>query len=688
MAANGMPNIATAADVAINAHDAAQNNIAANPRHLDGTYVREINYFRTWIENQRANNEIPHGARMLTRENVDLYFNTVVTTRSLNHNSARRVVNALQRLADDFEYAGETERFVIDSSQNVVQALAVLDRQHEARERATFSDPHANLPTDMMSEREKINILNHVLVNNKPNWAPFCLSFTGCEQMMTRNDSIRAFVYSDIKYNDTHSPTPSAPFENEMISLIYGKYQHKEKPKSNRVVGAWRHKNWIQDFTGMLAMVLFERHYANDDLNFHRADMNQPAGWWRIPIVQGWDNTQAAVNAYTTIFNEVAVNWSKCTHIRKSGTEYASAIGRLHPDLIATMTKHSTRSAKEKLLSTYMTELHPDVCHVMSGHHLNTEVYCVPRSRVEMSRFEWEQPVVDYLFPQRERWLEEVADLETGDDSKAAFDFLNRTLPFLAKVCVQDGIYWIHHFPNHPVSLLLKHALPADYEHKAGQMRAWVASESARIAAEAVHALPQATQQVVNGLRHDMQESVTLLRQLLHQQQVFFSTQPDPQPPHDPPPPPHDPPPPPALGPNPAPVIRHHLPPARIPLNNVNHVLQRSALKPPITPSLPVSMKHLLNEFRALDLERFEHADKRDWGNLRNQFSKRLYLFRVIKKKAASYRGPATFEEKLDRAAAELDLSRRGRSLAVFLRELKSSDPTRKQRNRQSYRRV
>ena len=148
MAAVGGQAAVTAADVAIDAQDAAQNNIAANPWSMDATYAREINVYQNLVAKQCLANQIPDGPRTLTRENVDLYFNAVVVERHLNDNSARRVVNALQRLADDYEYAGETYRFVIDGSQNVVQALAVLHRRYIERQNAQVSDPHSNLPTD------------------------------------------------------------------------------------------------------------------------------------------------------------------------------------------------------------------------------------------------------------------------------------------------------------------------------------------------------------------------------------------------------------------------------------------------------------------------------------------------------------------------------------------------------------
>lgn len=43
----------------------------------------------------------------------------------------------------------------------------------------------------------------------------------------------------------------------------------------------------------------------------------------------------------------------------------------------------------------------------------------------------------------------------SGDHCKAAESFLLKVLPFLAKVIIQDGIYWIHHHPQNSASQIL-----------------------------------------------------------------------------------------------------------------------------------------------------------------------------------------------------------------------------------------
>ena len=330
---NNEENEVTAEEVALQAMEAARTNLAQSPRHLDTTYAREIHYYEDWVFKMREDNRVPQDGPKLTRENVDLYFHTEVTERSLNHNSARRVVNALQRYADDFEFVGHPERFVIDDSQNVLQAIECLDRQAAARAAASLADPHENLPTDMLTESDKTRFMEYVLSNPNLNWEDLIVSFTSCEQMMVRNHSLRQFLLSDLCFNNTHVPNQEGPHDNGMLSIIYRKGGvHKDRQARTRVLGCWRSKNFMLCSTGMLSMVMFYRYYSDHELHFRRPNLEEKPDWWSIPIIQGWNSTQSARTAYTTVFDALNIVWAKCTHLRKAGTEYASAIGALSPN--------------------------------------------------------------------------------------------------------------------------------------------------------------------------------------------------------------------------------------------------------------------------------------------------------------------------------------------------------------------
>ena len=89
---------------------------------------------------------------------------------------------------------------------------------------------------------------------------------------------------------------------------------------------------------------------------------------------------------------------------------------------------------------------------VMAGFS-KKEPYFVPRALLKLP-FPVETCIA-YLLPNYGVWcVQQFSPM--GDKSETCQKFLNRIIPFLVEVLVQDGIYLIRDFPKHPMSLYLK----------------------------------------------------------------------------------------------------------------------------------------------------------------------------------------------------------------------------------------
>jgi hypothetical protein len=91
--------------------------------------------------------------------------------------------------------------------------------------------------------------------------------------------------------------------------------------------------------------------------------------------------------------------------------------------------------------------------------------------------FELDQ-LVKCFCPQIEQWRNEQSSA-MGDNQRdhvpggesAARNFLWRVLPMFCLVVLQDGIYWIHDMPNHPISMFINGLLPLWYVLWANEQR-------------------------------------------------------------------------------------------------------------------------------------------------------------------------------------------------------------------------
>ena len=105
--------------------------------------------------------------------------------------------------------------------------------------------------------------------------------------------------------------------------------------------------------------------------------------------------------------------------------------------------------------------------HVMGGFE-KKEAYYVPRVVIETP---WSrEQLCTLLLPDWQRWKQQV-NSPFGDTYGKLF--VEELLPFLVHVAVQDGIYWLRDFLNHPCPNILVQSLrnPVPYDHWAVNAR-------------------------------------------------------------------------------------------------------------------------------------------------------------------------------------------------------------------------
>jgi hypothetical protein len=432
--------VVTAAAVAERARQTTEKNTQGAKRKKDRTYETEWNKYVTWVNKQRLSNVIPCGPKFLTRENVDLYFSEVVVHRKVVPDTARRVVSALQMYADDDEYTDGSVTFIVES-QVVKKALQTHRVMHEQRILNRVVDPHDDLPTDVLTEIETNRICKEAI--KWPNWKDMHLSWTTCDQTYLRFDSLSKLTLRHLRLNHKHGPNVRNDdnygvgygwLDDKCITYILDAYVHKERNKKKNEVGAWRHMNYLRCCAGSLAMNLFVRLFADNEINFF-APLN-PTGsvnkqafpeWQKQKLIREWNCKNAVSSAFKALYDASGLSWSKKYHIRKNAMEHGSTRGELPSHKLSTMSKHK---ADKNKLPFYETQLFPRVMRVMCGLQQKSCYFC-PRTRV--FPFDDLQPMLDtnedflelaarLIFPKRSIWIQQ-RESRTGDKSKCSANF-------------------------------------------------------------------------------------------------------------------------------------------------------------------------------------------------------------------------------------------------------------------------
>jgi hypothetical protein len=134
---------------------AQTNEAVINRRKVDESYECKRRSFKKWVGDMRQRDRIQEGEKYLTRLNVDLYFQQVITLKdNIEPKTARCVVAALQCIARQDEglqtqiyYGGDGHVFQALQAQMQRYAPLCMLLQNDV-------DTHANLPTNRMDEDE------------------------------------------------------------------------------------------------------------------------------------------------------------------------------------------------------------------------------------------------------------------------------------------------------------------------------------------------------------------------------------------------------------------------------------------------------------------------------------------------------------------------------------------------------
>ena len=168
------------------------------------------------MDTGRAEKKLLPGDKYLTRQNVDLYFGLVVSKYAVVPDSARRVISSLQWFSNTYEHT--LDKFEVGSPE-VLLALKAQMQHYGNKIAALIVDPHANLPTDVLSDEDYDRAYDTIL--KRINWEDLHLSWTTCDQTYVRYGSFAKFKLADIRLDRAHGPPKdTGPGKKQMVSII------------------------------------------------------------------------------------------------------------------------------------------------------------------------------------------------------------------------------------------------------------------------------------------------------------------------------------------------------------------------------------------------------------------------------------------------------------------------------------
>jgi len=213
----------------IAAHRAINDAERNNRNEPDATYIREWRKFCAFVDEHRANGQLPQALVYAERHAIDLYFTSIVAHDKHQPESVQCIVAVIGW------YARNRENVVIEvnngENSNVARSVATqATRYMQQYLDENDRDAHQGVPTSILSYEEHEKVVRHVFTSNLTCWPDFLLLWNGCTATYLRNDSMRKLNFEDIHWDASHGPIfdGNQPGDHCLISFILQPYTHKD----------------------------------------------------------------------------------------------------------------------------------------------------------------------------------------------------------------------------------------------------------------------------------------------------------------------------------------------------------------------------------------------------------------------------------------------------------------------------
>jgi hypothetical protein len=270
------------ADTAFDLQQQANHEVIRQNSTCDASYKYEMKKFIAWVREQ------PHLATQVppftTRRNVDEYFSHVIPTRIGNNNTIRRVVNSLNHLAHKVEHIGANPAFECDSAvvASAITAQKAYQKKHSGNAHLG-TDPHKGLK-DILPLSDLVRMMAYIF-RSRSDWGPASVNLSLGMNACIRGDSIRSFVYADLRLSHGFGPERDGPLSRALLCVLRRGEVHKDRHEMDEQVCVWRHKHYLVCSVVSTAAYLLYSLSNNPTIDFYHLEKDERAGWWDTAFI-------------------------------------------------------------------------------------------------------------------------------------------------------------------------------------------------------------------------------------------------------------------------------------------------------------------------------------------------------------------------------------------------------------------
>lgn len=279
----------------------------------DSTYNAEWKKYKKWIDDNSEDPEIlwdfpnvgsgdDEGVRCyITRDNLDAYFTFAVVHREGSRDTIKRIGHALKYYALYKEHNLTLPNVCGDKFESETMRAAMAAQQVKEKRRGAIGSqiddkcPH-RFCKHTLSIAERIKVVTVAMKSR--GWQNAIVAINLGHNVALRAASTRSLTLCDLILATGYGPgshkIPCDPRFDRTLNLILRKgVVHKDRFKTTKQVGMWRHRDWHLDPNFSIGLsLIYGLRKEGDSIDFK----NRPTGsgtkrplWWDRPLIEWTD---------------------------------------------------------------------------------------------------------------------------------------------------------------------------------------------------------------------------------------------------------------------------------------------------------------------------------------------------------------------------------------------------------------
>ena len=271
-----------------------------------------------------------------------------------------------------------------------------------------------------------------------------------CYKTLVRFDTLKSLDFRCLQMQNGES-------DPDFLSIIVPASFEKNKSNPAYPSCTFRDQTPIQCSQFFLYLLILKTlDDRGNEMSFYNANISKKKWWGFMTFLYNVRDPSTASKHFKTLIKKCNVNTDKILHQKGSGLYELTK----HANILLYAINIVSRHEIDKPYYAYVNWFQPTIFRILSGHFQNSPAL-IYQSIVQLPFLIDESesnPIVNAMFTVRKKYFTEL-NSNMGCPCECSSHFVYKVLPYVTKVILEDGCFWLLKYPDHWISNRIRNCL-------------------------------------------------------------------------------------------------------------------------------------------------------------------------------------------------------------------------------------